>query len=342
MPALVILPCSSRRKLLCVSIFVAIYLQLSYVIKIRRIVPKNFNFPETKAVVCSIQTKEDAYIDEWVDYHLSIGFEKIYIYDNSENFDLKNWGEKKLSDNVWVKHFPGVNKQRSAYCDCAKWAENNNETWAAFFDIDEFLLLKKHANVKDFLLEYGPSKGAIGINWIFVGTCNATKYEPKPVTLRFQHTLLDADMHIKTIARVKGIEQCFPHHVYYVDKNTTTIDTNGATVEGRMNKNGTMDIAVLYHYHYKSREEYIAKRERGGSHIDKRTPVGKKIFDEKLRHAKNDQLPVGDTFDDSIWQILKTRVPKYGLLENIGIMQRLSVYLRMFMHYLYPKTWFAF
>ena len=332
----------SLKECFGVAALITTCLPLSFVIIRSFIVPKNNDMPETKAVVCSIQAKEEPYIDEFVDYHLAIGFRKIYIYDNSENFDLKKWGKQRYWDNVRVKHFPGEAKAYEAYFDCAKWAEKDGETWAAFLDLDEFLYLKKHDNIKDFLLEYGPSKGAIGINWIFVGTCNATKYEPKPVTLRFQHTLLDADMHIKTIARVKGIEQCFPHHVYYVDKNTTTIDTNGATVEGRMNKNGTMDIAVLYHYHYKSREEYIAKRERGGSHTDKRTPVGKKIFDEKLRHAKNDQLPVGDTFDDSIWQILKTRVPKYGFLEDNGIKQRLSVYLRMFMHYLYPKTWFAF
>ena len=324
--------CLSGRKLLAVCVFGTIFLYLIFVIKIGRTGPTNVNFPEIKAVVCSIQIKEEAYIDEWVDYHLAIGFTKIYIYDNSENFDLKKWGNQRFRDNVRVKHFPGKVKQIPAYMDCAKLAEKNGETWAAFFDIDEFLLLKKHANINDFLMEYGPYKGALGINWVLVGTSNATKYEPKPVTLRFQQVLPKAypNIHIKPIARVRGLKSFIglPHNVLYDDKNAKTIDTNGAIIEGPFNRNLTMDIAVLYHYIYKSREEYVSKRERGRPDND-----DKQDYDNLLSSAKNDPLPVGDTFDDSIWQILKNRVPKYDLLKDIGMKQRLSVYLRMFMQY---------
>ena len=88
--------CLSGRKLLAVCVFGTIFLYLIFVIKIGRTGPTNVNFPEIKAVVCSIQIKIEAYIDEWVDYHLAIGFTKIYIYDNSENFDLKNWEIRDL------------------------------------------------------------------------------------------------------------------------------------------------------------------------------------------------------------------------------------------------------
>ena len=137
---------SSQRNLLDVCVFVAICLPLDYVIKIRCTVPK-FGRPtvyiDENAVVCTIQTKEEAYIDEWVDYHLAIGFKMIYIYDNSDNYDLRSWGNQRFLDNIRVKHFPGINKQLLANVDCAKRAEKDGATWAAFFDIDEFLLLKK-------------------------------------------------------------------------------------------------------------------------------------------------------------------------------------------------------
>lgn len=222
--------------------------------------------------------------------------------------------------------------------DCAKLAEKNGETWAAFFDIDEFLLLKKHANINDFLIEYGPYKGALGINWVFVGTSNATKYEPKPVTLRFQQVYPKGWEAIKTIARVRGLKSFHtPHNVLFDDKNAKTIDTNGAIIEGPANRNMTTDIAALYHYHYKSREEFIFKKERGRP--DK---YDEQEYEKELSSAKNDPLPVGDTFDDSIWQILKNRVPKYGLLEDIGMKQRLSVYFHMFMQYFLSNFPFAF
>ena len=320
-----VLRSSSQRNLFGVCIFVAICLLLGYVFEFRCTVPKYGRptiYTDNKAVVCSIQTKEDAYIDEWVDYHLGIGFEVIYIYDNSVNYDLRNWGNKRFLDNVRVKHFPGFRKQLLAYKDCAKRAKKDGATWAAFFDIDEFLLLKKNENINEFLVEYGPSKGAIGINWLIVGTSNATKYEAKPVTLRFQHTdpQNGANVHIKTIARVKEIKKFnTPHCAIFIDKTTKTIDTNGYTINGPFNRNMTTDIAVLYHYRYKSKEEFIARKS------DDSRSFGKK----KL--ARYGPLPVGDTFDDSVWQVLKSRVPRYGLLEDIRIEQILSIYLRMFM-----------
>ena len=325
---------SSQTNLLGVCVFVAVCLQLGYVINIRGTVPKYRRptiYTNNKAVVCSIQKKEDAYIDEWVDYNLAIGFEMIYIYDNTDNYDLRNWGNKRFLDGVRVKHFPGIKKQVLADSACAKRAEKDGATWAAFFDIDEFLLLKKNENINEFLLEYGPSKGALGINWLTVGTSNATKYEPKPVTLRFQYTAPQPLPTIKSIARVKEIEIFkSPHYAIFIDKTTKTIDTNGSPIKGPWNRNKPTDIAVLYHYQYKSRGEYIA-RMKLGKNMDFRIPKFKNYLLRSIEYAKNAPLPAGDTFDDSIWQVLKNRVPRYGLLEDIGIMQKLSIYLRMFM-----------
>ena len=39
---------------------------------------------------------------------------KIYIYDNSENFELQSWYEKQNQTRVDLKHFPGQVKQKSA------------------------------------------------------------------------------------------------------------------------------------------------------------------------------------------------------------------------------------
>lgn len=39
------------------------------------------------AAICAIQKLGLRYIDEWVDYHLAIGFQTIFIYDNSDDFE---------------------------------------------------------------------------------------------------------------------------------------------------------------------------------------------------------------------------------------------------------------
>ena len=43
-------------------------------------------------VICTIARKENLYIKEWVDYHLSIGFTHIYIFDNNRE------GEERVSE----------------------------------------------------------------------------------------------------------------------------------------------------------------------------------------------------------------------------------------------------
>ena len=42
------------------------------------------------AVICAIALHEEPYIDEWIQYHLALGFSHIYLYDNSNDHILKN------------------------------------------------------------------------------------------------------------------------------------------------------------------------------------------------------------------------------------------------------------
>ena len=49
--------------------------------------PMRSNAGLATAAICAIQKWGLRYIDEWVDYHLAIGFETIFIYDNSEDFE---------------------------------------------------------------------------------------------------------------------------------------------------------------------------------------------------------------------------------------------------------------
>lgn len=73
-------------------------------------------FPNLKRR-CVIIKNEEAYLDEWIDYHRAVGFTHFYIYDNSYHFDLQQWAEeqKDYGRPVTVYHMPGNSKQHSAY-----------------------------------------------------------------------------------------------------------------------------------------------------------------------------------------------------------------------------------
>ena len=38
-----------------------------------------------------VQMGDMRYVDEWVDYHLALGFDTIYMVDNTEDFELQPW-----------------------------------------------------------------------------------------------------------------------------------------------------------------------------------------------------------------------------------------------------------
>ena len=110
--------------------------------------------PVQTSALCAIAKWEDVYIDEWLDYHLGLGIDRIYVYDNSEDFTMRN---KSRPDSVELVHFtasdPGGKRQRPAYTDCIT-TRGTAHTWVGFIDIDEFLVLKRHACVNDFLAEH--------------------------------------------------------------------------------------------------------------------------------------------------------------------------------------------
>ena len=76
-----------------------------------RVREKRSDVSKKDAVICAIALHEERYIDEWIQYHLALGFSHIYLYDNSNDHILKN----KNSDKITIIHFPGKVKQMEAY-----------------------------------------------------------------------------------------------------------------------------------------------------------------------------------------------------------------------------------
>ena len=203
-----------------------------------------------RAVVCCIAMDEEPYIDEFVDYHLGLGFGKIIIYDNTNAFQLKQWGQRR-GDGVELIHFPGINKQSDAYWNCAKntleGKHGDDKLWAAFWDVDEFLVLKKHDNVDDFLDEH-LSSGALGVNWLLFGPSGQTVYKPLPVTKRFVYRENETNLHIKSIVRLSDMNLTEAPHVHYPTLpmlNGDQHDTNGKVFKGAFSEYISLKICLM-------------------------------------------------------------------------------------------------
>jgi hypothetical protein len=141
-------------------------------------------------VIVCIAKKEHDYIEEFVKYHLALGFKHIYLYDNEDHPTYETM-LNKYKDNIKFLHLPFNNYytgvQYVALADFVKHYLFTTEiTHVAHIDIDEFIVLKKHDNICDFINEYivGDCQG-IGMNWRFFGSSGKTEKTNEPVTTRF-------------------------------------------------------------------------------------------------------------------------------------------------------------
>lgn len=238
------------------------------------------------AVICAIMLNEERYIDEWIKYHLFLGFSHIYIYDNSDDNVLKD----KHSDRTTIIHYPGKTKQLEVYNIFIPQYKSKH-IWVAFIDCDEFIVLKKHDNILSFLNQYNNCT-SIALNWLMFGTNNEKEYRDEPVTKRFTYCSNYINNHIKCITKLSYIDNYENPHRPVLLKGVI-FDTNKNLIIDSLNPGGDAKIACIHHYYTKSEQEFREKLERGRADI-----VEKRSLDELHNiHSKNNDIYNSDAWD---------------------------------------------
>ena len=166
--------------------------------------------------IVAIAKDEDPYIIEWLAYHLAIGVDHIFVYDNGSRIPiasqlsaLGSW--RSVTVTRWEDR-PGKDSQIEAYAHYLRRYGRKFE-WTAAIDIDEFLCLPQDDSVKNFLDRF-PNANGIIINWRYFGSSGHARHDPRPVTERFT---LAAQIHssintgVKAIYRTADVERLFHH-----------------------------------------------------------------------------------------------------------------------------------
>eukprot|EP00547_Thalassionema_nitzschioides_P005138 CAMPEP_0194213568 /NCGR_PEP_ID=MMETSP0156-20130528/14259_1 /TAXON_ID=33649 /ORGANISM="Thalassionema nitzschioides, Strain L26-B" /LENGTH=396 /DNA_ID=CAMNT_0038941625 /DNA_START=86 /DNA_END=1273 /DNA_ORIENTATION=+ len=274
-----------------------------------------------RAVICASITSEEKYVEEWLDYHLALGFSDIYISDNSPNHTLHPFNGTRANrvhvfktsnqkSTILGQNLTGdPSWQFAQNTDCLeylKFKQSNPPRWVAFFDVDEFLVFYNYTSVVEFLQDYVPD-GAIQINWRHFGTSHHSKFLDFPVTLRFQHRVSVTNPGTKMIASLNDLKGMKVHtgNIFQWKKAGmgSRVFGGGGVWSSCCSSNTTEDLPVaLYHYSTKSLEE-IKKRywcqEGTGACVKLK---GRPVFEGRL-------------FDKTAWETMTRMLPKYKLLE---------------------------
>jgi hypothetical protein len=269
----------------------------------------------------AIAKMEHNYIEEWVRYNLYIGFDAIYIYENDN--------EPKYAE--MLKEFPQVKVIRYSGAGtptrsiqyhmlqdfCRDYKDNHR--WIAHFDLDEFLVLKKHKTIQEFCHQYlDNNEGGIAICWVHFGDNGHTSYSPEPVTVRFtkrENMETMKSTYIKCIVCSHCIKEYIDFHIPIL-KEGTIRTTSGTVVQVREIGDLSIDTVQLNHYLCKSWEEFQRKKQRGQAGVPSthpnrfgKGPGGRYSREFFMRHNKNE---VEDLLAKEIYEecLTKTKTPK--------------------------------
>ena len=213
---------------------------------------KQTSAPSSSLVTCAIVTSQEAYVDEWVDYHLALGVSRMYLFDTSVDFWMRQWGEEsnKLA-HVNVIHFPGDSYDLAfvakTYAKCLSTYMMPNESFA-LVEVNDFLVPLHHDNLSPFRggVRYS-NNCATKIRRVIFGNDDKFVYDPLPVTKRFQR-------------RVDDHEVPSLHPILMFTTVVLETDILDYLVSGNKNCSGESTEWVSYHY-IRSRKE--CKRQRG-------------------------------------------------------------------------------
>ena len=203
-----------------------------------------------KVALINVAKWEDYYLKEWLDYNEKLGFDKVIMYQNDWKCELEH---PILEKNVCN----GGSIQVPLYNNVLR--DNTEYDWLAFIDCDEFIVLKKHNNIKELIEEYKDKTNVIGLNWTFFGNLGIETRQGDSLLKPFKMRNKDTDQHVKVIVNARsGQVMQLPHNC-----TGPAMDTNGKIFNGPFNPGGPMDVAYINHYHNKTREDWMLRCDRG-------------------------------------------------------------------------------
>ena len=225
----------------------------------------------------AIVKDESRYIGEWLAYHLSLGVDRIFVFDNeSTDGTTEILRRAAVVFPVEVCTWPtveGRSPQISAY---NHYLDRHREpgTLTGFIDIDEFLVSRTNTGPLDRLRELAadPSVAAVCINQRVFGDSGQQTYRPEPLFKRFTRCTQVDDLEnhwVKSFYKLDAVDSLSVHSSplkwgRHVHPNGCPVTFDG---EPPYSFSCLLDVShmQLSHFITKTLEEFRVKQQRGGA-----------------------------------------------------------------------------
>ena len=217
---------------------------------------------ENELAIGAIMKDEGPYLKEWLDFHILIGVNKFYLYDNESTDNTKEILKPYIDKGIVEYHFiPGKGMQYTAYSEIL--AQHSNDCrWIAFIDLDEFLFSVNHKNIVEYLHTIKQDFAVLVVSWVLYGSSGHIRQPKGLITENYKY-------HRKNPSGVKSIVNprlILNLRIHICHVAGFIIDGNGKKL-GRIDQENnppSIDNIRINHYVTKSKEEFEKRIKRGG------------------------------------------------------------------------------
>jgi len=238
---------------------------------------------------------EETQIQEWIEYHRSIGFDHIYLYSNDDDpaamLQAVSAYLYGLDPFVTIRHWPITGQQTEMYFHFLETFKHETE-WFSFLDIDEFFVLRKVDDIARFMVDYTSKVDCLYFQWMIYGNADRLQREDGSTLTSYPRRSANPDMHTKMLCRSAAVDASLVRRGYahgrgafwhFLDKYQLpgvrcrdVLDTpmDGysydfpASVTPFMNRPGLtealLECAYIAHFQFKSEADFLRRWHRGG------------------------------------------------------------------------------
>ena len=234
--------------------------------------------------ILTVIKNEQQYLDEWIKYHLELGIDHFFIFEDIDSDSHKEICDK-YGDRVSLKSVDTIlneedrkkarelklTKYRNPQCiyflNGLIWIKSKNQyDWCFVIDNDEFITFENESSKLEDVLSLYNGYDAIDIQWKCYGANGHIKkpnYKGKGLIGTYTkesygYGNLDLKWEMKTCYNLNTFK---PSH--FLDTHRHTDECNWCKTDFTKSNKIVYDTVYLRHYITKSWEEYIAKRKRG-------------------------------------------------------------------------------
>ena len=257
--------------------FVSIYYKiLIYIFRPRRTnTNKKYNVS-----ICAIFKDEATYLKEWLEFHMIVGVEHFYLYNNnsSDNYKeiLKPYIDKGI---VTLTDWPKPQSQMEAYKDCVdNYAKETK--WFGFIDLDEFVVPNDYEDIYSFLKKFEDNRPVVIVYWKHFGSSGLINRDMKGLvtedfTVAWRKYVNLGKYFFNTkynyLPNYKRNEYMHAMWAEYKGLALPPVNSFDKIYLWGLNKVSSVEHPIqINHYLIKSFNEYVDKKSKrgGGIHVD--------------------------------------------------------------------------